>query len=208
MTMPESKPLRSLGGRDPSPPARNLSLLRLEEADRRVRRRLAMVRGRLSRAGVSTTVVEGSAIAAEVSIAEENLRRRAIRANLQVAHGDLEAARRILGEFGFRDLPPSRRRASATIELLKRASRDRRGAVHVIFDEELAPTGSLRERPATVGRPHPGSPQAAAERIERLRRYRVEPSASLERRWSRDALHGRKEEILEVGLVVAEPPVG
>lgn len=173
-----------------------------------MRRRLATLRGRLSREGVSTTVVEGSAIAAEVSIAEENLRRRAIRANLQVARGDLDAARRILGEIGFRDLPPSRRRASATIELLKRASRDRRGAVHVIFDEELAPTGTLRERPPAIGRPHPGSPQAAAERIDRLRRYRVEPSAALERRWSRDALHGRKEEILEVGLVVAETLVG
>lgn len=182
---------------------RNLSLLRLEEADRRVRRRLLVVRGQLSAAGVETRIAEGSAIAAEIALAEDDLRRRAIRANLLLREPSIAAAAEALARQGFRRLGGSAREGSATIELLKRAARDRRAAVHVVFDEELAPTGSLRDRVAGAPpRFHPGSPQAAQERARRLARYRLEPAISLERRWSHDAIRGRLEEILEIGLVV------
>ena len=181
---------------------RNLSLLRLEEADRRVRRRLIVARGRLSAAGIETRIAEGSAVAAEIALAEENLRRRAIRANLLLRETAIAAAAETLARRGFRRVASASRGGSATAELLRRAARDRRAAVHVVFDEELAPAGSLRDRVATAPRFHPGSPEAAQERARRLARYRLEPAVSLERRWSSEAIRGSLEEILEIGLVV------
>jgi hypothetical protein len=182
---------------------RNLSLLRLEEADRRVRRRLVVVRSLLRRAGVETRIAEGSAIAAEILLADENLRRRAIRANLLVVDRTIERAADALIQGGFRRIGSARPGGSATVELLKRAARDRRGAVHVVFDEDLAPAGELRERVRVPTPPfHPGSDEAAAERARRLARYRLEPTVLLERRWAHEAIRGRLEEILEVGLVI------
>lgn len=192
---------RSLASDRPAP--RNLSLLRLEEADRRVRRRLVVVRSRLRRAGVETRIAEGSAIAAEILLADENLRRRAIRANLLVEGRSIERAADTLARRGFRRIGSSRHGGSATVELLKRAARDRRGAVHVVFDEDLAPAGELRDRVRMpMPRFHPGSAEAAAERASRLARYRLEPTVLLERRWAHEAIRGRLEEILEVGLVI------
>lgn len=184
------------------PMPRNLSLIRLEEADRRVRRRLVVTRGHLQHAGLETRIAEGSAIAAEIALADENLRRRAIRANLLLREASIAAAAETLLRRGFRRVVSSSRDGSATVELLKRAARDRRAAVHVVFDEELAPTGSLRDRVTAPPRLHPGSVEAARERALRLARYRLEPAISLERRWSHDAIRGRLEEILEIGLVV------
>lgn len=184
------------------PVPRNLSLIRLEEADRRVRRRLAVARGRLQQAGLESRIAEGSAIAAEIALADENLRRRAIRANLLLREASVAAAAEALLRHGFRRVASGSREGSATVELLKRAARDRRAAVHVVFDEELAPTGSLRDRVAEPPRFHPGSEEAARDRAKRLARYRLEPAISLERRWGHDAIRGRLEEILEIGLVV------
>lgn len=184
------------------PAARNLSLIRLEEADRRVRRRLVVTRGHLQHAGLETRIAEGSAIAAEIALADENLRRRAIRANLLLREASIAAATETLLRRGFRRVVSAGREGSATVELLKRAARDRRAAVHVVFDEELAPAGSLRDRHAALPKFHPGSAEAARERARRLARYRLEPAISLERRWSHDAIRGRLEEILEIGLVV------
>ncbi len=191
------------------PAARNLSLLRLEEADRRVRRRLIVARARLSAAGIATRIAEGSAIAAEIALADENLRRRAIRANLLLRETSIDAAAEALVGRGFRRVASANREGSATVELLKRAAHDRRAAVHVVFDEELVPNGSLRDRVAGAPpRFHPGSAEAAQERARRLARYRLEPAVSLERRWSHDAIRGRLEEILEIGLVVDRSDLG
>ncbi len=199
---PDPHPNRAESALPPRPIARNLSLLRLEEADRRVRRRLVAVRGRLTAAGVETRVAEGSAIAAEILLADDNVRRRAIRVNLLLREPALERAVEALTARGYRRLPATRSGASATVELLKRAARDRRGAVHVVFDEELAPAGRLRSAPTGgVPRVHPGSEEAVRDRARRLARYRLEPAVSIERRWVHEAIRGRLEEILEVGLV-------
>jgi hypothetical protein len=194
-------PVPALAADRPTP--RNLSLIRLEEADRRVRRRLLVVRSLLQRAGVETRIAEGSAIAAEILLADENLRRRAIRANLLVRDRSIDRGAEALARRGFRRIGPLKQGGSATVELLKRAARDRRGAVHVVFDEDLAPAGALRDRVRTpTPRLHPGSAEAAAERAARLSRYRLEPAILLERRWIHEAIRGRLEEILEIGLVI------
>ncbi|MEY3023613.1 MAG: hypothetical protein RJA16_439, partial [Planctomycetota bacterium] len=152
-------PVPALAADRPTP--RNLSLIRLEEADRRVRRRLLVVRSLLQRAGVETRIAEGSAIAAEILLADENLRRRAIRANLLVRDRSIDRGAETLARRGFRRIGPLKQGGSATVELLKRAARDRRGAVHVVFDEDLAPAGALRDRVRTpTPRLHPGSAEA------------------------------------------------
>lgn len=181
------------------PPPRNLSLLRLEEADRRVGRHLAVVRGRLEAAGVAATLAEGSAIAAEIALPEANLKRRAIRANLALRAGDLDAARTALREAGFRDLGP--RGGVATVELLKEASRSRRSAVHVVFDDELAPGRGAID---ASDRPHPASPEAAAARQRRLARYRLSPATVMTRLQRRETWIGRREETVEIGLVIED----
>ncbi|MHC4832860.1 MAG: hypothetical protein ACYTFH_02990 [Planctomycetota bacterium] len=179
------------------PEPRNLSLLRLEEADRRVGRRLAVVRGRLDAAGVASGLAEGSAIAAEIALPEANLRRRAIRANLTVAAADLDTARSTLKRLGYRDLGPNG--GVATVELLKEAGRTRRSAVHVVFDDELTPGGT--SLPA-ADRPHPGSPEAMLDRRRRLARYRMAPATVMTRLRSRETWIGRREETVEIGLLI------
>lgn len=183
----------------PQPAPRNLSLLRLEEADRRVGRRLAIARGRLVEAGIATSLAEGSAIAAEIALPEMNLRRRAIRANLNLAAGDLTAARTMLKRLGYRDLGP--RGGTATVELMQEASRSRRSVVHVVFDDELRPGGGQTD----IGgeRPHPGSAAAAADRRRRLGRYLMTPATILTRFRTRETWIGRREETVEIGLVVS-----
>jgi hypothetical protein len=176
-------------------PARNLSLLRLGEADRRVRRRLALLRGRLARQGVVASLAEGSAIAAELTASEESVRRRAIRANLLVAAADLEPAESALRAIRFRVTTHA-----PTMALIRLANRSRHGAVHVVFDELLPPGGA----PHAVPAPHPGSVEAQLERARRLSRYRLEPQRVLLRTWSRESWWGRREESLEIGLVVRE----
>lgn len=178
---------------------RNLSLLRLEEADRRVGRRLAVLRGRLDAGGVAASLTEGSAIAAEILLPEANLRRRAIRANISLRAADLDATRSILRRLGYRDLGP--RGGVATVELLQEASRTRRSAVHVVFDDELTPG---RGGPPPPDRPHPGSPEAAAARRRRLARYRLSPATIMTRLRSRETALGRREETVEIGLVVED----
>ncbi|MGA0285928.1 MAG: hypothetical protein ACO3QA_02730 [Phycisphaerales bacterium] len=183
-------------GSHPLHAPRNLSLLRLEEADRRVARHLAVLRGRLDAAGIETSLAEGSAIAAEIALPEVNLKRRAIRANLMLAAKDLDAARSALKRVGFRDL--GLRGGVATLELLKEATRSRRGAVHVVFDDELAPGGG--GSPTREG-PHPGSSEAALDRRRRLARYRLSPATVMVRLRSRATWIGRREETVEIGLV-------
>jgi hypothetical protein len=178
---------------DPAP--RNLSLLRLGEADRRVRRRLALLRGRLARQGVDAGIAEGSAIAAELTMSEEGVRRRAIRVNLLVAAADLDRAETALRALRFRAT-----RRAPTMELIRLANRSRYGAVHVVFDDALPPGGAG----LAVSAPHPGSPEAQLERAERLSRYRLEPQRILLRTWSRQSWWGRREESVEIGLVVRE----
>jgi hypothetical protein len=109
---PSDRPVPALAADRPTP--RNLSLIRLEEADRRVRRRLLVVRSLLQRAGVETRIAEGSAIAAEILLADENLRRRAIRANLLVRDRSIDRGAEALARRGFRRIGPLKQGGSAS----------------------------------------------------------------------------------------------
>lgn len=176
-------------------PPRNLTLERLAAADRRVRRRITVLRGRLAAAGIATSLVEGSAIAAELRPPGESLRRRAIRAGIEVSAADLPAAERCLRRLGFEAA-----RAAPTIELMRLAHRSGRSAVHVIFDEEDAAAGPAADG-ASEPSVHPGSEQAARLRAARLGRHRIEASRTMLRRWRRETWLGDLEESLEIGLV-------
>jgi hypothetical protein len=172
----------------PVRPPRNLSLERLEAADRRVRRRVAVLRGRLEAAGIPAALVEGSAIAAELRPPGESRRRRAIRAAIEIARADLRAAERCLRDQGFEAA-----RAAPTIELMRLAHRSGRGAVHVVFDDAADEADDRR--------PHPGSEEAAMQRAARLNRHRLEAACTMLRRWRRETWLGWLEESLEIGLV-------
>lgn len=178
-------------------PPRNLSLERLSAADLRVRRRVAVVRGRLAAEGLPTRLVEGSAIAAELQPLGEAWRRRAIRAGVEVAAAELTRAELLLRRLGF---APAR--GQPTIELMRQAHRSGRSASHAILGED--PAVATRERSDGEGRTlHPGSPEAAEARAKLLGRYRLVPSVTLARSWRRESRHGGIEETLEIGLVAS-----
>lgn len=178
-------------------PPRNLSLERLAAADLRVRRRVAVVRGRLAREGLPTRLVEGSAIAAELQPLGEAWRRRAIRAGIEVAASELSRAESLLRRLGF---APSR--GQPTIELMRQAHRFGRSASHAILGEDLeVATGERRDGEARTL--HPGSPEAAEARARLIGRYRLVASVTLARSWRRKSRHGGIEETLEIGLVAS-----
>jgi hypothetical protein len=176
---------------------RNLSLERLAAADLRVRRRVAVVRGRLAAEGLSTRLVEGSAVAAELQPLGEAWRRRAIRAGIEVAASELSRAESLLRGLGF---APSR--GQPTIELMRQAHRFGRSASHAILGEDPASAaGEGGDGPSRA--PHPGSPEAAEARARLIGRYRLVASVTLARSWRRKSRHGGIEETLEIGLVAS-----
>lgn len=166
------------------------------EAAHRIERTLADVRGVLSRAGIDATLVEGSALSAELSSSDELMRRFASRASLAIPSSEVDRAERTLSEAGWR-----RASAQGDLHLLRTASRHGRHLVFALLDEE---SGGPAERTL-----HPAHPDAARRRHERLSRWRTSVRLTLAReRIHEDEVGRTVTETFELSIVDAAGPSG
>ncbi len=108
--------------------------------------------------GVRFRLVEGSAVAAEVFLAETNTRHTAVRVGVFVAPAERREIESVLRRAGFRRSEPV-----GDITLIRLAARRGQRAVHVLREGDGAvPSGDGHARL------HPGDPAAARARIARL----------------------------------------
>lgn len=161
------------------------------EASGRIERTLADVLGILARAGVRATLVEGSALSAELSSSDELVRRFASRASLSVASDDLARAGRTLVDAGWQATT-----AQGDMHLLRTAARHGRRLVFALIDQSSGD--------AAHGL-HPAHPLAARLRNERLSRWRLRVAATFGRHESRvDELGRTVTETFELWLIEPE----
>lgn len=152
------------------------------EAASRIERTLAEVLAALARAGIDASLVEGSALSAELSSSDELFRRFASRASLAVPPVQVDRAERALVEAGWRRADPQ-----GDLHLLRTAARHGRHLVFAMLDEDSgAPEGASL---------HFTHPEAVRQRHERLSRWRTSVVLTLAR-------HHTHED--EVGLTVTE----
>lgn len=156
------------------------------EASERVRRAVSMATGALAQHGIACTLVEGSAISAELSASDELVRRFATRASLAIAPNDIAAAERALVSCGWEKADPQ-----GDMPMLRTALRHGR---HLVF--------AMIDAPAPDDRLHPAHPEAVRLRNQRLSRWRVAVRSTLARSSSCEDSVGRLvTESIEVGLV-------
>ncbi|MBU3728667.1 MAG: hypothetical protein FGM37_05390 [Phycisphaerales bacterium] len=161
------------------------------ETAARIERIVSGARRTLAEAGVQATLVEGSALSAELSSPDELVLRYASRASLSVACDDLARARYALADAGWRPMS-----AQGDIHLLLAAARHGRHLVFALIDE-----GSGDE----VRGLHPTHPRAVKLREERLSRWRASVVATFGRHESRTDDLGRSiTESIELGLVESQ----
>lgn len=159
------------------------------EAAERIERILAEVNGSLLRAGIRVSLVEGSALSAELSDSDEFVRRFASRASLAMPHTDIDRAQCVLAESGWVPGP-----AQGDLHLLRAAVRHGRHLVFALLDERGRSDGSRRL--------HPSHPEAVRERNERLSRWRTHIRLTLTRhRMYEDQLGCSVTETFELSIV-------
>lgn len=139
------------------PAPRDIGLERRLRAAATVRRLLGEVRSLLARAGVPHRILDGSATAAEIELADEQRRRAIVRAAIRVERTALPPATAVLNRAGF---APSEPRGD--VVLMQLARRRGRAAIHVLYADDLEPAAP------PPSRPHPGSAEAARERGRRI----------------------------------------
>jgi hypothetical protein len=140
-------------------PYRDISAERRERAAACVSRHLGALTALLEAHGLAHRIVEGSAVAAEVFLAESNTLHTAVRVGVLVGAGDLPLVERSLRRAGFRPGDPV-----GDSTLLRLASRNGRRAVHVLLEG-----GGLDGREPAAKSRHPADPAAARARAARLR---------------------------------------
>ena len=164
------------------------------EAAERVERAVADVVSALSREGIVASLVEGSALSAELSSSDELVRRFASRASLSVHPSDIDRTERALLGAGWQ-----RAAAQGDLHLLRTAVRHGRHLVFALLDRESGD--------AAAAALHPAHPEAARRRHERLSRYRMTVRATLARQRSHQDDAGRTvTETFELFLVESDRP--
>lgn len=167
------------------------------EAAGRIGRVIAEVLGVLGQAGVEATLVEGSALSAELSASDDLVRRFASRASVAVAPDCLERAEQALVKAGWQRAAPQ-----GDLHLLLAAARHGRHLVFALLDEDAdgqAPRTAL----------HPAHPEAVRRRHERLSRWRMSVRMTLSRQHSQqDDADITIVETFELGLVESGTPKG
>lgn len=164
------------------------------EAAQRVERAVADIVGILAREGIGASLVEGSALSAELSSSDELVRRFASRASVAVHPADIDAAERALAGAGWR-----RAAAQGDLHLLRTAVRHGRHLVFALLDQDAAHADS-----ASL---HPAHPESARRRHERLSRYRMNVRVTLAAHRSHQDDVGRTvTETFELGLVESDRP--
>lgn len=159
------------------------------EASERVRRAVVMATDALAEHGIKASLVEGSAISAELSASDELVRRFATRASLAIAPGSVTAAERALVSAGWERALPQ-----GDMPMLRTAVRHGRHLVFAMIDPSV-PDERL----------HPAHPEAVRMRHERLSRWRMAVRSTLARHSSREDGIGRLvTESVEIGLVEQE----
>ncbi|MHC4992106.1 MAG: hypothetical protein ACYTGC_14135 [Planctomycetota bacterium] len=148
----------------PAPRYRDTSLERRRAAAANVDRHLDELHTILDADGVKGGIVDGSAVAAEVYLAETNTLHTAIRVAVFVAAPDRRDLERALQRAGF-----DRSEPSGDVHLLRLAGRGGRRAVHVLFEPDAAADGE----PA-----HPASVEGSRARARRLASAWIEPAAT------------------------------
>lgn len=165
------------------------------EAAERVERTVADVVDALAREGIRASLVEGSALSAELSSSDELVRRFASRASLSVHPSELDRAERALLGAGWQ-----RAAAQGDLHLLRTAVRHGRHLVFALLDHDA--------RAPDAAALHPAHPEAARRRNERLSRYRLNVRVTLAANRSHQDDAGRTvTETFELALVESDRPV-
>lgn len=167
------------------------------EAAGRVGRVVTEVLSVLAQAGVQATLVEGSALSAELSSSDDLVRRFASRASIAVPADRLDHAERALVQAGWQRSAPQ-----GDLHLLRAAVRHGRHLVFALLDEDA-------DGGTQVAALHPAHPEAARRRHERLSRWRTSVRMTLSRQHSQQDDAGRTDtETFELGLVESGAPTG
>jgi hypothetical protein len=162
------------------------------EAADRIGRVVSQVVRALADVGINATLVEGSALSAELSSADDLVRRFASRASLSVSPSDLARTERTLLDGGWERTSPQ-----GDMPLLRTASQHGRHLVFALLDHEPEGEGSAQGL-------HPSHPESVRRRNERLSRWRVSVSVTLVQTRSHQDDAGRTvTESFELGLVEA-----
>ncbi|MCP3905064.1 MAG: hypothetical protein GY715_15680 [Planctomycetes bacterium] len=146
---------------------RDVSAERRAQAAACVERHLAELRATLTGDGLRYTVVEGSAVAAEVFLAETNTLHTAVRVAVRVTGDGLDPIDRALRRAGF-----DRAKPMGDGTLLRLAGRNGRRAIHVLFDGDGH---------GASGHDHPGSAAAARARLRLLNGAMVDVTTAYRR---------------------------
>jgi hypothetical protein len=166
------------------------------EAAARIDRVIRETVAALARSGIEATLVEGSALSAELSASDELIRRFASRASLSVRAQDLAPAERALTDAGW-----ERAAAQGDMHLLRTASRHGRYLVFALLDQD---DGGEQSPPL-----HPAHPEAVRRRNARLSRWRTAVRLTLARQQTHEDELGRTvTETFELGIVEAASPEG
>jgi hypothetical protein len=171
-----------------SGPYRDVSAERRDRAAACVERHLAGLRATLDAAGLPCPLVEGSAVAAEVFIAQSNTLHTVVRVALRVDKRRRRAIDRTLRGAGYERSEPMR---DGT--LLRMATQHGHGAIHVLFDGE----------DAAGANGHPGSRAAARARAVRIGSALVDVEAAYRRSEHEAAADHDVTETFEVQIVDA-----
>lgn len=164
------------------------------EAASRIERTLAEVLAALARAGIDASLVEGSALSAELSSSDELVRRFASRACLAVTPSQVERAELALAEAGWRRSDPQ-----GDLHLLRTAARHGRHLVFALLDED----SDAPDRTAL----HFTHPEAVRRRHERLSRWRTSVVLTLAHHHTHEDDVGRTvTETFELSFVDAATP--
>jgi DNA-binding transcriptional ArsR family regulator len=160
----------------------------------RIERVLAETVGTLARSGIEATLVEGSALSAELSSSHELMRRFASRASLSIRVQDIEHAERTLTDAGWHRSEPQ-----GDMHLLRTASRHGRHLVFALLDRDEDADG-----PPPL---HPTHPDAVRRRNARLSRWRTAVRLTLARQHTHEDEVGRTvTETFELSIVEAAVP--
>lgn len=161
------------------------------ETAARIERIVSGARRTLAEAGVQATLVEGSALSAELSSPDEMVLRYASRASLSVARDDVERARHALADAGWQPMS-----VQGDMHILLAAARHGRHLVFALIDESSGDDARGL---------HPAHPRAVRLREQRLSRWRVSVVATFGRHESRiDELGRAITESIEIGLVESQ----
>lgn len=177
---------------------RDISADRRARAAACVERHLRELTDLLESAALPPRIVEGSAVAAEVFLADTNTLHTAVRAAVYVTPERRPATGRMLRDAGFERTEPT-----GDTTLLRMAARGGRRPIHVLFDgsDGDAVNDAASDIPGEHPGAHPGTPEARRARMLRIGSAWL----ALAEAWRRD-LHASEEthdvtESFEVQLI-------